>query len=125
MVKRLLWWIPALGFGVTIYWFSSQSQPPGSDLGPDYLLHFFGYGFFGVSVLLGITEGFQIKPTLGRVLSAFLIVLLYGCFDEYHQSFVPGRHASLSDILADSLGALVFLTLAVLIVRLPFWRQAA
>lgn len=123
MVRRLVWWIPAVGFGVNIYWFSSQSQPPGSDLGPDYLLHFFGYGLFAWVVLLGITEGFQIKLTLGRVLSTFLIVFLYACSDEYHQSFVPGRYASLSDILADSLGALAFLTVARLVQRLTVRRQ--
>ena len=38
---------------------------------------------------------------------------LYGLTDEWHQSFVPNRHADLYDWLADSIGAtmgIIFLT---------------
>ncbi len=38
---------------------------------------------------------------------AFLISVLYGISDEFHQSFVPGRDASVYDLLADALGALL------------------
>ena len=30
---------------------------------------------------------------------------LYGWSDEWHQSFVPGRYSSISDWLADTIGA--------------------
>jgi VanZ family protein len=36
---------------------------------------------------------------------AFLIAVLYGLSDEFHQSFVPGRDPSLSDWALDALGA--------------------
>ena len=29
---------------------------------------------------------------------------LYGASDEFHQSFVPGRHVEIADWLADTLG---------------------
>ena len=36
---------------------------------------------------------------------AVVLALLYGLSDEYHQTFVPGRAASLKDIIVDGLGA--------------------
>jgi VanZ family protein len=39
-----------------------------------------------------------------RVLGCFLIVVAYSLTDEYHQSFVPGRNASLRDCGIDSIG---------------------
>ena len=42
---------------------------------------------------------------------ALLIASLYSLADEYHQSFVPGRHASLADCGIDTAGALLGLIL--------------
>ncbi len=38
-----------------------------------------------------------------------LLTILYGASDEFHQSFVPNRDASVFDLMADGLGALLFL----------------
>jgi VanZ family protein len=38
-------------------------------------------------------------------LIALLLASLYAASDEFHQSFVPGRDASLRDVLLDSCGA--------------------
>ena len=38
---------------------------------------------------------------------AFVVTLGYGIFDEWYQSFVPGRLASISDVTLNSLGALL------------------
>lgn len=46
---------------------------------------------------------------------ALLVVFLYACTDEYHQSFVPGRGPSFRDVLVDSSGGL--LALIVLLIR--------
>jgi len=118
VVMKFLWWIPAFTFGLLIFWFSDQSSPPGSDLGPDYLVHFLEFGLFAVAVAFGFTRGFQTKLTLGRAFLAFSIASFYGCMDEFHQSFVPGRTPAVSDFLADSLGALVFLGLTAQLMRL-------
>ena len=48
-----------------------------------------------------------------RSASAFAITSAYGAFDEWHQSFIPGRYASLVDILLDLVGALLGIWLAV------------
>ncbi|HEY9776980.1 MAG TPA: VanZ family protein [Planktothrix sp.] len=39
-------------------------------------------------------------------LIAFAITVLYSMSDEYHQSFVPGRTATINDVIYDSCGAL-------------------
>ena len=44
---------------------------------------------------------------------AWLLAILYAVTDEYHQSFTPGRHPSVWDVLIfDNLGALIALWLA-------------
>jgi len=117
---RFLWWMPAVSYAVFIYWLSDQSQPPGSHLSPDKVLHFLGFGFFSLAVAMGLVKGSQVRSTLGWALGSFFIVSIYGCLDEFHQSSVAGRTASLGDILADSLGALVFLGLAAMAVHSRF-----
>jgi VanZ family protein len=45
-----------------------------------------------------------------RVALAFVIAVAYGASDEFHQSFVPGRDASLGDLLVDASAAAGTLT---------------
>ena len=35
-----------------------------------------------------------------------IITIIYAAFDEFHQSFVPGREASLGDFIFDALGCI-------------------
>lgn len=49
-----------------------------------------------------------------RILSAFIIAVLYAISDEIHQLFVPGRSCQLTDVMIDSVGA-VFGILAFLL----------
>ncbi len=44
---------------------------------------------------------------ISSVAVEFFLTVLYACSDEWHQSFVPGRSALLSDVLIDSAGALI------------------
>ncbi len=40
-------------------------------------------------------------------LLAFTVALLFGFFEEFFQSFIPGRYPSLTDVLFDGIGALL------------------
>jgi VanZ family protein len=42
------------------------------------------------------------------LLFAFLVTVLYGALDEFHQLFVPSRQADVLDLLADACGALAY-----------------
>ncbi|WP_251555100.1 VanZ family protein [Neobacillus muris] len=50
-------------------------------------------------------------------LLAWLITFFYAMTDEYHQSFRPGRVSSFRDVLIDSFGAFIFLTVSYLVNR--------
>ena len=70
--------------------------------------HAFGYGLLSLAYLHGLTMGSGKYPGVLQML-AWGMATLYSVTDEFHQSFVPGRHPAMSDVLIDSLGAAVML----------------
>ncbi len=111
-----------LAYMGAIYHFSSL---PGSRISlpaPDYVMHALEY--FGLGGLLGITirsAGRMQKSYTGaspfrfRVSLTVFIGFAYALSDEFHQFFVPGRDASISDLAADLFGiilAQIFLKLS-------------
>lgn len=56
--------------------------------------------------LLTILWAWALRPLTGaNVLAAAAIAVLYAASDEYHQSFVTGRHGAVSDVVIDAAGA--------------------
>lgn len=105
-------WLPALVMMLVIFWFSAQ---PSSDLPnfnwADQIVkkggHMIGYGLLAFLYW----RAFDFRPQKRWL--AWLLILLYAATDEFHQSFVPGRHPSVFDILIfDNSGALISLWLA-------------
>ncbi len=105
---------------------SVLSHMPGSLLADltwnvwDKALHFLEYLPLGFLVAVGMRH----RPlSLSKVTVCILGILLtfgFGCLDEFHQSFVSGRFASFSDVLADTLGGGV----GVIIGLLPFFVRS-
>jgi VanZ family protein len=56
--------------------------------------------------------GAWLRVPVVRAIGACVIASAYGVFDEWHQSFVPGRYASLADVILDVAGAVVGIWLA-------------
>ena len=55
-----------------------------------------------------------------------ILTVLYGISDEFHQSFVPSRDASVLDVLADLAGALLGILAVVVFERvISSWRTRA
>ena len=80
-----------------------QEDLPKSDLeGMDYFFHFAEYSILGFLLFRSITsdELLTFHPFYGSL----LIGISFAILDEFHQSFVPGRHMSSTDVLFDSLG---------------------
>lgn len=73
---------------------------------PDYFAHAVGYSGLGALIMRALAGGRLSAMSWRWVLVATLLGGLYGVSDEFHQSFVPNRHPSLSDIAADTIGAL-------------------
>lgn len=69
--------------------------------------HMLGYGLLAWSYWHGLRYRIRARPL------AWLLAVVYALTDELHQSFVPGRHPALVDVLFfDALGALLALALA-------------
>ena len=89
----------------------------------DKLAHMLLY--FGLGLLLHLTFK-NSENTILRKYAAILAVLLgiiYGITDEYHQSFVPGRTASLHDLLADGIGVTIAQIIFVILILLNLKRK--
>jgi VanZ family protein len=72
----------------------------------DKLLHVAGYTVLGLLTLRAFHGGFG--PLIGwPTVGAVVFTVGYGVIDELHQSFVPGRNASISDVVADLAGAIL------------------
>lgn len=70
----------------------------------DHLLHFLAYLGLGLSIASSI--GFP-AMTWRQAIIAIAIGVFYGATDEWHQSFVPQRNASVGDWVYDTLGVVV------------------
>jgi VanZ family protein len=84
---------------------SSRSQidlPDGPWEGRDKLIHATVWSVLGALLALAAA-----RPTLRAAALAILAAVLFGASDELHQSFVPGRDASVLDLVADTVGAAV------------------
>jgi len=64
--------------------------------------HMIGYALLASSYWHGLG-----KPK-DRLWLAWLLAILYAATDEYHQTFTPGRHPSIWDVLIfDNLGSVI------------------
>ena len=96
------------------------SSIPGNDmpralaLTPDKMLHCLEYSILG---WLGYRAYYSTikKPIL------FLTVcgIMFGCFDEFWQSFIPGRFPSHYDVIADGFGVIFGVWTSVYIYKKP------
>lgn len=93
---------------------STLPRPPG--VAPDLVAitgHFVVYAVLAAATWWALAG--RVERPRWRLVVAFLIALAYGASDEWHQSFVPGRHPSLLDLAVDAAGAgvaLLVMTLA-------------
>ena len=99
------WTLLILYMAVIYYASSKSSLPAPSFFMADKLYHFVAYAILGglwLSALDSTCKNFSPRE---RVLIAIVLTLAYGASDELHQLHVPGRVASVGDLVADLLGA--------------------
>jgi Predicted integral membrane protein len=101
-IKR---WLPAILMMVVIFGFSSITGKEMPNFGTWDLIvkkgaHVLGYAL--LALLLWYAQGFD----KNRWWLALLLAVLYAISDEFHQSFIAGRHSSWVDALViDGCGA--------------------
>jgi len=108
----------ALAWAGLIWWASSQPAraPTGNALLPllHNLAHVFAYAVLGALLLLSLRP----DPAATKGWVGCALATAYGAADELHQSFVPGRVASLGDLATDLAGAVFGVALT-----LWLWRR--
>jgi VanZ family protein len=100
----MLLWLPVIVGMAAIFVASSMPEPPAPGVS-DVSLHIAAY--FGLTILLNraLARGTWRGVTLLTLVAAWAIAFTYGISIEWHQSFVPNRHAELRDIGANAIGA--------------------
>ena len=105
---RLLLWAPVALLLAYEFYLSAQSRGSLPDFGPwfpgkdkvEHLAYFFLTGLCAVRAAR-FGEGWSRAKT---AVFLVLIGILWGCSDEIHQSYTPGRDVEIGDVLADTLG---------------------
>jgi VanZ family protein len=95
-----------------IFYFSSQPSAELPNFGwLDFLVKKGGHVTVYAALAVSLWYAFEWKIDWRWL--AWLLAVLYAATDEFHQSFVPGRHPSVWDVVVfDNLGALVSLWVA-------------
>ena len=106
------YWAPSLLYMALIFAVSSLKQPPlpmpkFEWLTIDKLYHFIEYAILGILLAWAFVKAKpSVVPSKLIWLTAAALSILYGASDEWHQTFVPGRCATLADWVADALGSI-------------------
>jgi VanZ family protein len=105
LLRRAFLWLPPLLYMVTIFHFSSESQPLPTVTAHvwDKILHSVEYAGLGALVFRALVGGGM--GWWPAALLTLAIVSGYGATDEWHQLHVPSRIADIRDWLADTVGA--------------------
>lgn len=106
--------LPVIMWAVLIF---ISSSIPGNDFPEvripmaDKIVHFIIFFIFCALTHRAVKHQTQF-PFFARhhFLSSVLLTVTYGMIDEAHQLFVPIRDSSLRDLLADALGAFLYVT---------------
>ena len=99
--KIFILWFPVVFWCVLIFYGSSIPSPEPTQTFLDFILHKI-FHLFEYAILFVLayraTKSFSF---------AILYVILYAFSDEIHQSFVPTREPTLSDVFIDFIGGLL------------------
>ena len=113
-------WLPPLLMMALIFWLSDQ---PRLDSGLGVLdlilrkaIHLTEYGVLCFLWWRALKDVVSAHWAAGL---AFAISVLYATTDEYHQTFIDGRHGAWSDVLIDAIGAAAVATVVLLRSRRP------
>lgn len=115
-MAKLKLWGPVVIWAVLIFTLSSiPTLPKVEIIWWDYVLkksaHMFEYAIFFFLLVRALTKKKLKRANPQIFLLAAAITLLYAISDEWHQSFVPGRGARVSDVGYDGAGMVISLLL--------------
>jgi VanZ family protein len=101
-------WSPVVVWMAVIFLVSSMSSPPPPPAGlTTRAEHVFAYAVLSVLAVRAFAGAHWAGVTIVTATLAIVLAGAYGVTDEWHQSFVPGRHPEAADVAADFAGALL------------------
>ncbi len=108
MIRRIGHWLPTFLWAAFIFYLSSQPGLKVSegfwDVATRKPAHIFVYFILYLLVTRALLKDLLItKKKL--IIKSFILTIVYGAFDEFHQSFVPLREGKVLDIMWDGMGA--------------------
>lgn len=107
--KLLNAYLPPVLWALFIFILSSQSSLAGfQESAYDFIFkksaHIFVYLILYMLLKRAVDKTTNSQSTTNRLYFPILICLLYAISDEFHQSLIPGRYATIRDIGYDALG---------------------
>lgn len=102
------YYLPAFLWAALLFFLSSLTSmeiPKLTIQFSDLYLHFVAYSAFGYFLTMAFFAP-DLQFSQKKIFIAILIGMVYGASDEVHQMYVPGRMATVSDWIADSLGVM-------------------
>jgi VanZ family protein len=106
VARALRLWGPVAVWMAVIFAASSRPLPEYVALLPDWGTHSAAFAVLSILCCRAFAGGLS-ALSRGDALLAVVFSVAYGVSDEYHQSFVPGRHATAWDVAKDAVGAVV------------------
>lgn len=107
-ISGIIWPIVTIAWMGLIFYLSSLSGQDVSRAFPfkpiSSVGHIILFAWLAIFLQLSI-RGWGFEINLRCVVLVSIICSLYGISDEYHQSFVRGRHASISDASVDAISS--------------------
>lgn len=114
MVTFLRYWGPVCGYAGLIFYLSAQPHPeehvPFVTHFSDKVLHAVEYAVFGALCYRALCASGLDVWRQQAIPAAILLASLYGVSDEVHQAFVPFRDSNWLDWVADTVGAVIGVT---------------
>jgi len=111
IVLTWMLWLALLAWAATILFISSltpESLPRAAFVTWDKLNHLAAFAAGGWLAASALRSTWPERPVRGLLVSAVLLVALFGAFDEALQTFTPGRSGGdIFDWIADLLGAML------------------
>jgi len=101
-------WLPVIIWAAFIFYLSSIPHLRFLPNHWDFLVRKIGHlGVYGIlaRLLARALTGSTLWSWKKIFMWSLVLTMLYACTDEFHQSFVPGRSATVHDVLIDSAGA--------------------
>ena len=106
--------LPLVAVMTTIFVLSHQpgdTLPLPAVVNLDKLLHLMAYTVLGLAFLFALPPAWRTHRPRTAAVATVLFCLAYGLSDEFHQQFVPGRFSGVDDLVFDTLGGLLAVTI--------------